>query len=136
MTTVGQILIGGQALRNLGSDRHTNDLDYLVNDMSSNDAFIVSESVDFLNANGNKLFAEIFKIEVGNLQASPQSLFDLKAYAFVQHCQNFNFTKADACEYDLKFLARKFNCVPVLVKKYITPGELSEINKIINSIKR
>jgi hypothetical protein len=133
---VKQILIGGQALRNLGSDRYTDDTDYLVNDITSKEAFIVSESVDYLNANGNKLFAEIYNIEENNSQATPQSLFDLKAYAFVQHCQNFNFSKADACEYDLKFLVRNFNCKPVVVKKYITSGELSEIVIIVNSVKK
>jgi len=130
-----QILIGGQALRNLGSDRYTNDVDYLINDKSTKAAFITSDEVDYLNANGNKLFAEIYAIEEGNDQATAQSLFELKAYAFVQHCQNFNFAKADACEYDLKFLVRNFNCSPKTVKKYITSGELSEIVKIINSVK-
>jgi len=60
----------------------------------------------------------------------------LKAYAFVQHCQNFNFAKADACEYDLKFLVRNFDVKPNIVKRYISSGELSEINKIINSVKK
>lgn len=135
MKTTSKILVGGQALRNLGSDRYTNDVDYLVNDVTSKEAFIVSDEVDYLNANGNKLFAEIFAIENGNDQASPQSLFDLKAYAFVQHCQNFNFRKADACEYDLKFLVRNFNCSPKLVKKYVSLGELSEIVNIVKSVK-
>ena len=130
MKNDSKILVGGQALRNLGHDRHTNDTDYLVNDLSTKEAFITSEKVDYLNANGNKFFAEIFKLENGNEQASPQSLFELKAYAFVQHCQNFNWAKADACEYDLKFLKRKFGCRPQIVKKYVSEGELSEINKI------
>lgn len=130
------ILIGGQALRNLGSDRYTNDTDYLVNDLNSTEAFITSEDVDLLNANGNKFFAEIYNIEKENEQASPQSLFELKAYAFVQHCQNFNFKKADACEYDLKFLVRNFDCKPVICKKYVSNGELSEIIKIVNSVKK
>ena len=131
-----KILIGGQALRNLGSDRHTNDLDYLVNDTSTKKAFITSEKVDFLNANGNKFFNEIFQIEKENTEATPQSLFELKAYALVQHCQNMNWAKADACEYDLKFLVRNFNCTAKIVKKYITPGELSEITKIENSVRK
>jgi len=135
MKTTTNILIGGQALRNLGSDRYTNDVDYLVNDTTTKEAFIVSESVDYLNANGNKFFAEIFQIEKGNAQATPQSLFDLKAYAFVQHCQNFNFRKADACEYDMKFLVRQFGCSPKIVKKYVSNGELSEIVKIVKSVK-
>lgn len=131
-----KILIGGQALRNLGSDRHTEDVDYLVNDTSTGNAFICSDSVDYLNANGNKFFAEIFKIENGNEQATPNSLFELKAYAFVQHCQNFNFAKADACEYDIKFLIRNFEITPKIVKKYITSGEWSEVEKIIKSVRK
>lgn len=135
METLNKILIGGQALRNLGSDRYTNDVDYLINDISTKEAFICSESVDYLNANGNRLFAEIFEIEKGNEIATPQSLLELKCYAFVQHCQNFNFAKADSCEYDIKFLVRKFNCVPKIVKKYISLGEFQEIEKIIKNIK-
>ena len=129
-----RILVGGQALRNLGSDRYTNDVDYLINDETSKNSFITSENMDLLNANGNKFFKEIYNIEKGNEQASAQSLFDLKAYAFVQHCQNFNFKKADACEYDLKFLVRNFKCTPKVVKNYISSGELSEIIKIVNSV--
>ena len=132
-----KILIGGQALRNLGSDRYTNDVEYLVNDTTTSDAFITSESVDYLNANGNKFFAEIFKIEEGNEQATPQSLFDLKVYAFVQHCQNFNWTKADSCEYDIKFLVRNFDIkASKIAKKYIANYEYNEIVKIINSVKK
>ena len=131
-----QILIGGQALRELGSDRYTNDTDYLVNDKSTKDAFITSEKVDLINANGNKFFADIFKIEAENKIASPQSLLELKAYSFVQHCQNFNWAKVDSCEYDIKFLVRKFNLKGVkIVSKYVSTGELSEVQKIINSVK-
>lgn len=131
-----KILVGGQALRNLGSDRHTNDVDYLVNDLSSTEAFICSKNEDLLNANGNKFFGEIFEIENGNEQATPQSLFELKAYAFVQHCQNFNFKKADSCEYDIKFLVRTFGIENSKIAiKYMTSGEYSEIVKIIKSVK-
>jgi len=129
------ILIGGQALRNLGSDRHTNDVDYLINDNSTIKAFITSEKVDYLNANGNKFFNEIYQIEKGNSQATPQSLLELKAYALVQHCQNMNWSKADACEYDMKFLVRNFNCTAKIVRKYVSAGEFSEIQKVINSVK-
>jgi len=131
-----KILIGGQALRNLGSDRHTNDIDYLINDTTTKEAFICSDSEDLLNANGNKLFAEIYEIEKGNIQATPQSLFELKCYAFVQHCQNFNWAKVDACEYDLKFLIRNFGInKSKIAVNHITSGEYSEINKIIDSVK-
>ena len=130
------ILVGGSALRNLGSDRYTDDVDYLVNDLSSKDAFIHTYEADLLNANGNKFFNEIFQIEKGNEQATPQSLFELKCYAFVQHCQNFNFAKADTCEYDIKFLVRNFRINQSKIAiKYMTSGEYSEIVKIIKSVK-
>ena len=131
-----KILIGGQALRNLGSSRNTNDVDYLINNTESKEAFLHEENTDYLNANGNNFFSEIYKIETGNSQATPQSLLELKAYAFVQHCQNFNFQKADDCEYDMKFLVRTFGLSGVkIVSKYISSGELSEINKIIRETK-
>ena len=132
-----QILIGGQALRELGSDRYTNDVDYLIDDETTLEAFITSKEVDFLNANGNKFFKEIFNIENGNRIASAQSLFDLKCYAFVQHCQNFNWAKVDSTEYDMKFLVRNFDIKESkVVKKYISNGEYSEIEKIIKSVKK
>jgi hypothetical protein len=131
-----EILIGGQALRELGSDRYTNDVDYLVNDTTSTKAFITSENIDLLNANGNKFFAEIFKLEEGNIIATPQSLLELKAYAFVQHCQNFNFAKADTCEYDIKFLVRNFNLKSIkIASKYMSSGEFEEVNKVIRSVR-
>ena len=131
-----KILVGGQALRNLGSDRHTEDVDFLIDDKSTTDAFITSDAVDCLNANGNKFFNEIYNIEKGNEQATPQSLFELKVYAFVQHCQNFNFAKADSCEYDIKFLVRNFNITESrIARKYITTGKYSEVVKIIRSVK-
>lgn len=131
-----KILVGGQALRNLGSDRYTEDIDFLVDDKSTTSAFINIVGVDYINANGNKFFNEIYNIEKGNEQATPQSLFELKVYAFVQHCQNFNFAKADSCEYDIKFLVRNLNITESKVaRKYISSGEYSEVVKIIRSVK-
>ena len=137
MKKENKILIGGQALRNLGSDRHTEDTDYLVDDKSTEEAFITGEEIDYLNANGNKFFREIYNLEKGNIQATPQSLFELKVYAFVQHCQNFNWAKVDAAEYDLKFLVREYGIINApIAKKYISQGEWSEVVKIIKSVIR
>ena len=137
MKTTDKILVGGQALRNLGSDRYTNDVDYLVNDITTTNAFITSEEVDFLNANGNKFFNEIYNAEKGNEQATPQSLFELKAYAFVQHCQNFNWKKVASTEYDLQFLVREFGVTESkIAKKYMSTGEYSEIVKIIRNTRK
>jgi hypothetical protein len=136
-----KLMIGGQALRKLGSDRHTNDTDYLVNDTKNTNAFIFDEvnNIDYINANGNKFFNAVWEMEKENDGeiATPQALLELKAYAFVQHCQNFNWKKVDSTEYDIKFLARTFGLKELkVVTKFISKGELSEIMKVINSVKK
>lgn len=131
------ILIGGQALRQYGSDRHTDDIDYLINDESSDLTFIHNEEGDFINANGSGFFTQIYKMEKGNPIATPQALAELCAYSFVQHCQNFNFAKADAKEYDLKFLARKFNVTETpIAARYMTAGQYQEVKKILNEVRK
>jgi len=138
MKLAQKILIGGKALVELGSSRSTNDTDYLINDTETNDMFIIDEenNIDYLNANGNKFFNEIFSKEKGNKTASAQSLFELKAFAFVQHCQNFKFQKVADCEFDLKFLSINFDVESApIVKKYISTNEYLEILKIIKSAK-
>lgn len=133
-----RVLIGGRALVELGSSRSTHDTDYLINDASSKEAFLHDEenNIDYLNAAGNKFFAEIWKTEAGKEIASAQALFELKAYAFVQHCQNFNWQKADDAEYDLKYLVRNHGVKGgTIVKRYISAGEYSEIKKIVDSVR-
>ena len=136
-----KLMIGGQALVKLGSSRQTVDVDYLINDKNNKSAFNHDKSAntDYCNAAGNKFFAEIWKMEEKNNGelASPQALLELKAYAFVQHCQNGFWKKADDCEYDMKFLCREFNltCVKI-VNKHVSDGELSEIVKVINSVRK
>ena len=136
-----QLMIGGQALVKLGSSRTTLDTDYLINDTSSKLAFIHDKesNTDYINANGNKFFAEIWEMEKNNIGplASPQAILELKAYSLVQHCQNGYWKKSDEAEFDMKFLVRAFNLTQVkIVKKYISIGELSEIEKIINSVRK
>lgn len=134
-----KILIGGRALVALGSSRSTLDTDYLINDKSNKEMFICDKknNVDYLNANGSKFFNEIYKAEEGREIASPQSLLELKAYALVQHCQNMNWQKADDCEYDMKFLCRKYNLTETkIVNKYLAKSELKEVIKVINSVNR
>ena len=133
-----RLLIGGQALVALGSTRITNDTDYLVNDLSTAAAFLhdVTADVDYINANGHKFFAAVWKAEAGSRSgvATPQSLLELKAFSFVQHCLNRKFQKADDAEFDMKFLVRTFGLTSVkLVSKFITAGQLSEVNKVLAS---
>jgi len=130
-------LIGGQKLRELGNTRHTDDSDYLVFD-TEKELFSHDDNVDFINAAKHAFFKEIWNKEIDNSEISLNSLLELKAFSFVQHCQNFNFAKADNDEFDIKFLVRKlgFDVNANIVKKYISAGEMSEIVKIINSMKR
>ena len=128
-----QVLIGGQALVQLGSDRSTNDIDFLIFDKTNKEVFITSEKVDYLNAANNKFFNKIWENEKNNEVASPESLLELKAYSFVQHCQNMNWQKVANTEYDMKFLVLKFGLsLPTIVKSFVSAGEYSEIEKIIN----
>jgi hypothetical protein len=130
------ILVGGRALVSLGSSRSTQDTDYLVN-LPGQPMFVNDEDgVDYLNAAGSSFFMEIFQAEEGNKVASPQALLELKAYALIQHCQNFNFQKADDCEYDIKFLVRNFGVKSLdRLAKIADPSELKEVQKIINNVK-
>lgn len=136
-----RLLIGGQALAQLGMSRLTRDTDYLVNDPSSGAAFLHDEAadVDYLNANGHKFFAQVWAAEAGNTTgvASPQSLLELKAFAFVQHCLLGHWQKADNAELDIKFLARTFKLTSVkLVAKHVTSGQLSEVLKLLASVRQ
>lgn len=136
---IKKLLIGGQALLELGSSRGTADTDYLVNDTTTTEMFIKDEAanVDYINANGHKFFSEVWGMEEGNegAVASPLALIELKAFSFVQHCLNMNWKKADEAEFDMKFLVRTFGVKPSIAKKYVTAGEWSEVEKVINSTK-
>lgn len=131
-----KIMIWGQALVQLWSSRSTKDTDYLIFDEKVKKDFLHDEDnhIDYCNAWFNKFFKEIYKIEKWNKIATPQSLLELKAYAFVQHCKNMNFQKADDCEYDMKFLIRKFDLQKTtIVNKYVNEWEMSEINRVFKN---
>jgi|SRR5690606_9180697 len=133
-----KILIGGKALNVYGSNRLTEDTDYLIFDKDSHKPFLKDESknIDYINGNGSNFFNEIYTIEQDNQIASPQSLLELKAYGYIQHRLNGNTRKAIEYEYDLKFLALEFGLKEVkVVKKYISKAELEEIEGIIKSVR-
>ena len=56
-------LIGGGALAELGSSRHTEDKDYLVFYEASKEMFIKEDGGDLINANGHPFFKEIYESE-------------------------------------------------------------------------
>lgn len=130
-----KVLIGGQALKLMGSTRHTNDSDYLIFDTSLPMFSKDDSGNDLLNAAKSRFFLEIWKTESGKEMASPQSLLELKAYAIVQHCQNGNLQKADDCEFDIRFLVRNHGAGKMKIAcKYMTTGQAGEINAIIEKI--
>jgi len=137
MKETSKILIGGAALNHYGSARFTSDTDYLVHDATRPMFFRdAAANVDFCNAAANEFFAEVMKSEGAVEICSPQGLLELKAYALVQHCQNGYWKKADDCEFDIAFLVRTFGLTSCpIAAKYVSGGELSEITKIIRSVK-
>ncbi|MDD4817294.1 MAG: hypothetical protein PHI85_04925 [Victivallaceae bacterium] len=135
MTLKEKILIGGRALVALGSSRNTLDIDYLVDVQESNEPFLHEGNIDYCNAHGHHFFRDVYALESGKQMASPQSLLDLKAYAWVQHMLNGNFRKADDAEFDIKFLVREFDLTGLkTVVKYLSDGERAEVEKIIDSV--
>lgn len=135
MTYTDKILIGGQALRELGSERYTNDVDYLVYDENSYEQFMFDQAnnIDYMNGNGSNFAEAIYNIEKGNAIASAQSLFELKAFSLISHIRNFNANKINSTVYDLNFLNINFEIdmnMPTL-SKYITLAEKEEIIKNI-----
>ena len=136
---IEKILIGGQALRELGSSRYTTDVDSLIIDASSKQMFIKDEvnNVDYLNAAASSFFNDIYKVEKNNTIATAQSLLELKAYSWIQHLKNGNWKKAADCEFDMAFLVRELGAkMPKIVKKYVSKSEFAEIEKEIKQIKK
>ena len=131
-----KILIGGRALVALGSSRNTLDIDYLVDDKSTTEMFIHRDGCDYCNANGSRFFKKIYELEKENQMATPQSLLELKAYGWVQHCLNGNWKKVTDYEYDIKFLVQNHNVRQLkIVPEFLSEGELKEVTDFINSIK-
>ena len=131
-----KILVGGRALVAYGSSRNTLDTDYLVCDKDLPMFSETKEGDDLINADKSDFLMDIYKTEKGKTIASPQALLELKSYALIMHCQNGFWQKADDAEFDIKFLVRKFKLNSVKnVINYISCGELSEVNKVINSVK-
>ena len=126
-------LVGGQKMREMGSTRHTDDLDYLVYDESDSRLFINSESQDFINCANHKFYEAIWNL--GEIDA--QAMLEMAAFTFVQHCMNGNFVKADSKEFDIKHLARLIgkDAKIKIANEFITAGQEQEVKNIITSVK-
>jgi hypothetical protein len=134
-----KILIGGKALNVYGSNRLTDDTDYLVFVKDNKKPFLKDQNknIDYINGNGSNFFHEIYDIEKDNQIASPQSLLELKAYGYIQHRLNGNTKKAIEYEFDMKYLALEFDLDSVTIaKKYLSKPELEEVEAIIKSVKK
>ena len=132
-----KILVGGKALNIYGSNRLTNDTNYLIFDPSSSEPFIKDEkmSITYLNGNGLKFFEEIFHREKENDIASAQSLMELKAYSYIQHMVNGNYLRAIGDKHDIAFLSLEFDLKSVEVaNEYLKENQLDEIEKIIADV--
>ena len=98
-----KMLIGGQRLRDLGSSRHTNDLDYLIFD-TNQPLFINAPEADYINASKYDLLTALWNVEKDNKEVSVNGMVTLCGWAFINHLRNLNFNKANDKEFDLSFL--------------------------------
>ncbi len=133
-----KLLIGGKALNDLGSPRKTADTDYLVS-IGDGDLFMKIDDVDYINAAAHSLYKALWELEADNIGplASPQTLLISKAFAFVNHCKNGFWQKADDAEYDIKYLVRHCGVSDItLLKPHVDAGAFKEVQKIIDSVKR
>ena len=137
MLTRDNILIGGQALRRLGHDRHTDDIDYLVW-AEDTPVFTHRADGDLINAAANNFLGEVFAAArpVDGV-ADAQTLLELKAWAWMNYLQNGCWKKADQAEYDIKFLVRDCGVsATAIINKYAHGGELAELEKLISACKK
>ena len=133
------VLIGGKALVELGSSRSTNDTDYLVFIEDNFEQFIFDEEnhIDYMNGNGSNFAEEIWNKEKDNEIASPQSLYDLKAWAMLSHFRNGNNHKLNDCIFDLRFLAINHGIEGIsTLKKYITKEEAAFIAESVAMVEQ
>jgi hypothetical protein len=132
-------LIGGQKLRELGSDRHTDDLDYLIYDAADERLFIREPGRDIVNAAQHPFYAAVWELDADSNSVSLRALLEMSVFTFVQHCENGQWDKADAKEYDIKFLCRKILQAGEQVewsisRSHVSDGAAIEIEKIIRSV--
>jgi phage-related protein (TIGR01555 family) len=130
-------LIGGRKLHQLGSERFTDDTDYLIYDSDNPELFIKKDGVDYVNAAAHPFYKEIWQMDKKNKDASLEALFEMAVFTFVQHAENGQWDKADTKEYDIKFLARKMggNVNFDITRKYISIGATGEVEKILADIR-
>ena len=137
MENTKKLLIGGSALNDLGSPRRTQDTDYLVS-IEGADLFIKHDGVDYVNAAAHPLYKALWELESYNIGplASPQTLLISKAFAFINHCKNGFWQKADDAEYDIKYLVRHCGVRDIsLLQDHVDSGAYKEVQKIIESVK-
>lgn len=130
MNTQQKYLIGGKRMVELGSDRSTDDIDYLIYDENEG-LFIHDGNIDYINAAAHPFYGEIWEAakESG---ITPKLMFEMKAFSLVQHLQNFNFDKVAKTEYDMKRLNIDYDCDQApIAKKHMTINEYNEVIKTI-----
>lgn len=126
-------LIGGARMIELGSDRRTEDTDYLVN-VEGQELFVKDEenNIDYINANAHPFYAEIWDM-AEKTGITPQLMFEMKSFSLVQHLLNFSWEKVATTEYDMKRLALDYNISDAKIcKKYVAGNHYQEI---LNTIK-
>lgn len=126
-----KLLIGGARMVELGSDRRTNDVDYLVN-VDGQELFTHDGNTDYINASAHPFYAKVWDAAKSE-GITAQLMFEMKAFSLVQHCQNRNFNKVATTEYDMRRLFIDHNCTEApIAAKFMTVGEYKEV---LNTLK-
>jgi hypothetical protein len=131
MNNEQRYLIGGARMVELGSDRRTDDTDFLVN-RADEPLFIHEEgNVDLINAAAHPFYMAIWN-EAQTTGITPELMLEMKSFSLAQHLMNGNWSKVASTEYDMNRLVIDFEVrqTPICAK-FLTPSELCEVKKAI-----
>jgi hypothetical protein len=76
-------MIGGQKLRDLGSSRYTDDVDYLIFDLSDSRLFIHGDD-DIVNAANHPFYTEIWNMDLNSDEVSVEALLEMSVFTFYE----------------------------------------------------
>jgi len=122
------MMIGGQALKELGSDRYTDDTDWAR--FEDGKRFVErtsgGEIIDlaYLGGFGKDIWKSAKPVDG---IADPQTLAELKARALMEHLRQGNWKKVASDEYDLQFLGREYGVLELpIFRRHFGDGPARE----------
>ena len=132
-----KFMIGGCALAELGSSRNEQTLQYLVSKPDHEDLFIYqSKNEVWINAPRHPFYSAIWERESATISpfAPPQSLFEIAVFMWSNNRKNGFWERKINDEFDIKFLARKYNINSFpIVADYVGDDDLAKIKHMIGN---